>query len=240
MTVAPVVHLVVREVNATSRTIGAELRPLATCHIWRALPRPSAFAAGTTVVVDLADPPANLRPKDLLPVLNRVDLWLVLGSRSVDPAWLEIVQYPRVNVTASAAALGTQLGDRLRGASGGRIAELILGGEPLLRPLDDYVRAICGHPWRIRRPRDLAVLVGESLRHVKGRCQAQGFRRVEHFIVCVRAIGLEQITQHLGLTVAAARKLVGFQDPSNMRRHLGRALEHSPQVALRMQHLIPI
>lgn len=220
--------------------ICAELRTAALCHIWRALPRSSAFAAGATVVIDLADPPAHLRPKDLLPVINRVDLWLVLGSRAVDPAWLEIVQYPRVNVTASAAALGTQLADRLRGSSGMRIAELILHEEPLLQPLAAYVRAVCAQPWRIRRPRDLAVLTGESLRQVKARCQTQGFTRVEHFIVCVRAIGLEQITRHLGLTVAAARKLVGFQDPSNMRRHLGRALEHSPQVAHRMQRLIAI
>jgi AraC-like DNA-binding protein len=232
-----VVHLVTCELNGLSRSVTDGLGHLAAVHIWRSLPRPASISAGTMVVIDLADPPPDARPRELLPLLSRTDAWLLLGKRSVQPAWLEVVQHPRVRVVSSPTALVADLLDRLRGLAGTSIAELVLEHEPGLQRLGGYVRAICSHPWRIRRPRDLAALAGDSLRQLKWRCQAEGFTRVEHFIVCVRAVALAQLRACRGLTTAAARALVGFQDPSNMRRHLGRALQRSPRAAYRLQPL---
>lgn len=223
-----------------SRTLHDALHSIVDIRLWRAMPRPAALAPGSLVVVDLANPVDNSDPRDLLPALNKVDVWLVLGKQAVDPGWLEIVRYPRVNVITSPAALVNELGVRGRGASSQRTAAFVLEKEPALLRLAVYVHAICTHPWRIRHPRDLAVVVGEGLRNVKERCHAEGFTRVEHFIVCVRAIALEQLRQHQGLTIAAARNAVGFEDPSNMRRHLGRALLRSPEAAHRIHHLVAV
>jgi AraC-like DNA-binding protein len=124
-------------------------------------------------------------------------------------------------------ALTTALLERYAGPlyeiDAGRLLEL----EPVLRPVEPYVRLVCGHPWLVRRPRDLADLAHCSLRTLKVDCLALGFRRVEHFILYVRAIAYEQLIAR-GLPARDARRLSGFTDPSNMRRHVRRALRHSP------------
>jgi hypothetical protein len=95
------------------------------------------------------------------------------------------------------------------------------------------VAIVCAHPWLVRRPRDLADLSHTSLRILKLDCLNLGFTRVEHFIVYVRAIAYEQLVAR-GLSARDARRISGFSDPSNMRRHLRRALRRSPDVLNRL------
>ena len=224
-------HLVVREVNGLAHSLIHGLSGAVVVRTWRSLPRPGVVEGGTTVVVDLSDPAPAMNPKYLLPILSRVDLWLLFGTRLVEPAWLEIAKHPRVTIVGSQAVLVAELLKRVRGRASPDIAQLILDHVPHLRELEAEVRAVCSQPWRVRRPRDLASVAGASLRRLKCRCTAIGFTRIEHFIVCVRAIAVRQLIAQLGLTNSAARALVGCHDASNMRRHLDRALRRSPQAA---------
>jgi transcriptional regulator GlxA family with amidase domain len=69
-----------------------------------------------------------------------------------------------------------------------------------------------------------------SLAAVKRQCVSAGFARVEHCILCIRLLAYQQLVVVEHLPVRTARLLAGFDDPSNMRRHVRRAAGRSPFV----------
>ena len=123
----------------------------------------------------------------------------------------------------------------LGGPSGSELAKLVLAGGAVFRALEPLVEAVCSQPWRIRHPRDLAAAVEVPLTWLRRICCDAGFNRVEHFIVCVRVVAYEQLVVTGRMARSAARRRVGFDDPSNMRRHFSRALQRSPGIAVAIE-----
>ena len=122
----------------------------------------------------------------------------------------------------------------------GHSLDLLLGrasAEPALRSLRSLVEAVCTDPWSIRRPHHLAIRCRMSLAAVKRQCVSAGFARVEHCILCIRLLAYEQLVVVEHMPARRARLLAGFDDPSNMRRHVRRAAGRSPLVARALEAL---
>lgn len=214
------------------------LRPTVHVRQWAAVPRVQEVNAGDVVVVDLTSshPPAEAR--SLHTFLGRATLCLIPGEAPISPQWLDLASQPEVHVL-SVHSRNKPTGDvtltevlrLLQGPGGSRIADLVLSAEPALQSLRSLVEAVCIDPWSIRRPRHLAVRCRMSLAAVKRQCVSAGFARVEHCILCIRLLAYEQLVVVEQLPVRTARLLAGFDDPSNMRRHVRRAAGHSPLVA---------
>jgi hypothetical protein len=195
-----------------------------------------AVSPGDLVVVDLDHVPA-LALRVLEQVVRRTNLLLVPGQKPIPPCWLEFATRQGVKVVASSSReprdhtrLLVEVLSRIRGPSGDHLARLVVEVEPTFRALAHLVEAICTEPWRIRHPRDLASAADMSLPQLRRSCWDSGFKRVEHFIVCVRAVAYERLLA-VRVPRSVARTRVGFADVSNMRRHVARALKHSPQAA---------
>jgi len=237
----PCVHIV----GAQHDALLATLRELSAGSVrltgWHRAPGPSAVTPNDLVIVDLTTPRDHIEPRSVTALLGLVEVWLVVGVNPVDPGWVDRARHSRVQVIQVGTgadehvfdALVTALLDRYRGPSWAIDAAHLLVLEPGLRQLERYVAIVCAHPWLVRRPRDLADLSHTSLRILKLDCLNLGFTRVEHFIVYVRAIAYEQLVAR-GLSARDARRISGFSDPSNMRRHLRRALRRSPDVLNRL------
>lgn len=220
-------------------TLCGALRPAVHVRNWAATPPAHEVRAGDIVVVDLTypQPPVDLRSLDLL--LRRATLCLIPGDSPISPHWLDLASQPDVHV------LGGRTGDErvmkllcfVQGPSGSCIADLVLSAEPALRSLRALVEAVCIDPWSIRRPCHLAIRCRMSLAAVRRQCVSAGFARVEHCILCIRLLAYEQLVVLENLPVRTARLLAGFDDPSNMRRHLRRAAGRSPLVARALEAL---
>ena|SRR5437867_397552 len=204
---------------------------------WERVPAPSAVAAADLVIVDLTVDRNPVQPRSITALLDLVEVWLVVGVTAVDPGWVDRARHPRVRVIQIGTggeshvydALITALLERYRGLTWSVDPGRLLAFEPGLVPLGRYITVLCAHPWLVRRPRDLADLSHISLHTLKLECLELGFNRVEHFIIYVRALAYEQLVAR-GLSARDARRISGFSDPSNMRRHVRRALHRSPDV----------
>lgn len=200
---------------------------------WVAIPPVHEVHVGDTFVIDLTNhqPPVETRSLDAL--LRRATLCLLPGDSPISAQWLDFASQPDVHVLAGRTGeeRGTRLLSFLQGPSGTYIADLVLSAEPALESLRPLVEAVCIDPWLIRRPRQLAVRCRMSLGAVKRQCAWAGFARVEHLILCIRVLAYEQLLVVEHLPVRTARLLAGFDDPSNMRRHVRRAAGRSPFVA---------
>lgn len=187
---------------------------------------------GGPVVVDLIDLPRWVRPDLLRPRADPRTWLLVVPFGMVDAGWLEyagtatVVRCPPGDVRPVVRSVR----EKLQTVPGSRIAALVLEREPSLRAVDDLVAAICTHPWQVRRPKDLSRLSHRTPGRVKLACRALGFSRVEHFILAVRIVALEQLASWAGLSLKTARWHVGILDPSNARRQLHRAQRQSMAV----------
>jgi len=233
--ILPRVHVITPPLGALVTALGETVRRIVTLVPCERTPHPSSISTHDLVIVDLTvshNPPP---PRTVTSLLDHVEVWLVVGGMPVDPGWVDRARHPRVRVISINTVIGDQaykalitaLLERYAGPLYEIDAERLLELEPALRPVAPYVRLVCGHPWLVRRPRDLADLAHCSLRTLKLHCLAIGFTRVEHFILYVRAIAYEQLIAR-GLHARDARRLSGFTDPSNMRRHVRRALRRSP------------
>jgi len=120
----------------------------------------------------------------------------------------------------------------------GQLARLVLEQEPVFQPVAPLVELVCQHPWRIRRPRDLAQHTGIRLGSLKRQLAELGFHRVEHFIVCVRMVALEQLMTREPVEIAEARWRVGIGDTTNARRQLRRAKKSSKDAFLKLRSLV--
>ncbi len=184
-------------------------------------------------VVDLGCLPAGMRPERVLRVVRRYATWLLVGSSPIPSEWVPILREDRARVVPLISGrpdtngLLSALREAIAEPSGTEIAGLVINGEPLLRPLGPLVLAICCRPWSVRRLRELAQAVGTRPRDVLLQCEASGFERAEHLIICVKTIALEQLCGSKGTPLSVARRLVGIRDPSNARRQLKRAQRSS-------------
>lgn len=169
-------------------------------------------------------PPPN---KSVLRLLRSVapggNVWVVATEPAVPTGWLELLRQPGVHLTvcdsvSARPALGSvvdALREHLSAPAGEEIATLVLLYSPVLAPAATLVHLVCRHPWRIRRPHELAEEGGAGLGRVRAVCRALGFARIEHFIVAVRELAAELLARERGCSLQAARRAVGFCDPSN-------------------------
>jgi len=243
---SPVVQVLARKGSPLIAQLSLSLRGFVQLRWTERVPAAERIHTGDIFVVDLAELPAGLTPDDVAPVLEHGQLWLVPGGEAVHPSWLELASRSGARVVpcdAEARAGGVPhlidaLQDTLGRQSGRQLARLVLEQEPVFRPVDAFVELICQHPWRIRRPRDLALHTGMRIGRLKQRLGEMGFHRVEHFIVCVRMVAFEQLMAHEHLPIAMARWRVGIGDTTNARRQLRRAKKSSKDAFLKLRSLV--
>jgi hypothetical protein len=233
------VHVVQLAGGGLAPVLRAALGGNASVTVWSDAPRPAALCPTDLVVVDLDRAPPTLTASVGAAILRRSNLLLAVGGTPVAPHWLELVGRRGVRTVLACRSKGTydfrcvvaEVLAWIRGPTGRQVTDLVLTAAPGFRALPHLVDAVCTDPWRVRRPRDLAATAGISLDRIRRDCYAAGFERVDHFMMCVRAVAYEQLVVVARMPHAAARTRVGFTDASNMHRHVVRALAHSPQAA---------
>ena len=194
------------------------------------VPPPNVLSEGDVLVLDLDNPPTGFNETRLGSVLCPLNVWLVTGESRVSPRWLSLARRPNVTVVHCDArdrrngfsAVTAALLRLFQGPTGMEICEMVLAREPVLATLRPLVYALCEQPWEVRRPWQLAAAIGATVASVRREIGTLGFGRVEHFITYVRFVALEEIAARRQLPIAAARRLVGIMDPSNLRRQLRR------------------
>jgi hypothetical protein len=197
------------------------------------------------VVVDLTSNPAAVTAPDaqVLPLAN---LLLAISEAPVDSRWLAIAAHPGVRtVYCGSGPKGSGVRQLTRAVTSAihelplsDFSQLVLDGEPLLCPLEGLVRIICQGPWDVRRPNALAMAAGLPLRTVRQECRKLGFTRIEHFIVCVRAVAYEQLIAQKHVPPSVAARATGFDDWSNARRQIRRAREGSRKAVKQLRCLM--
>ena len=239
MSSAPTVHVV-----ASARTnllAGLEQRLEGHAHVLQhaGLPSPKAVRSTDILVIDLDDAAESPDAATLLPLLTRLEVWLVAGERAVSPGWLDAVRWPGVKLTEGGGldAVATALLRRIAGPSGSEIAALVLAREPGLagEQIAPMVRVMCERSWEVRHPRQLAAAMGLRLVAVKRLLAEIGFERVEHFMTYVRWVAFEQIMAAHRLRAPLASRLAGITDLSNLRRQMGRARRGSARALRRLK-----
>lgn len=192
-----VVHVLTRHESALSAALTLALEKVAEVRCWESLPRGVAFPPGV-LVVDLEEADSSANQLAVLNLNERIPVWVVTGRSLIDSVWLEIARRPRTRVVRFSGDRGPEDLERLVGAlrremcgehpSG--LAHQVLEAEPFFEGVASLVKAVCERPSEVRRPRDLAVSARVSMHELKAECEALGFRRVEHFIVCVKMLEL--------------------------------------------------
>lgn len=217
--------------------------------------RPGLVAAlsseleGIAGIVELDTIPYGKQARDRVFVVDPIDLrdgaaiarirdcaatsivYLLVGQGVLRSEWLEIVNDGRVKVIPFAssasgvsAAAGT-LRQHLWGPSAEVLVRRVIQREPSLRQIENATCAVITHPWKVRRPKDLARVATTSIAELGRSVRKLGLVRVEHFILLVRMVALEVlIGPEYCMPASIARAAVGFSDPSNMRRQVARAL----------------
>jgi hypothetical protein len=233
---ATVVHLVAASKVPLLALLSQTLRATASVRWWTSVPPVSALRTGDFLVIDLLDGGRLVQPSTVARVLSRAHVFLVTGTTSVAPDWLELARQEPIRVVR---CLGCSSGERFvklvaaieaetRGPTGAEMAAHVLEREARFAPVADIVKIICERPWETRRPADLAGPAGLRLPALKHALGALGFRRVEHFIVAVRLIAFEELVGRGHVPPSTARRLVGLIDPANVSRQLRRARVGSP------------
>ena len=216
---------------------------------WDAIPPRAMVGPDDVLVIDLTETGEHPDPSALRSLPERLGLYVVIGDKLIDPAWLiEIVQRrtPTVTVLERSARgrskgfrpLLSRLMAKLAGPSVASLARLVLDRERLLEPVSSLVVAICTDPWVVRRPKDLGVAAGITLSRLRASCRSLGFVRVEHFIIAVRMVAAEVLVTERRLSPSAARRLVGISSATNARRQIQRARRRSFLAFRRLRYLI--
>ena len=243
MSSAPTVHVVASA--RTSLVAGLEERLGGHARVQHhvGLPAVRAVRASDMLVIDLDDAPDSPDARSLLPLLTRLEVWLVAGERPVSPGWLDAARWPGAKLIHSDAperaagfdAVAAALLRRIVGPGGPEIAALVLAREPGLAEVAPLVRLVCERAWEIRHPRQLAAALGTSLAPLKRTLRVLGFARVEHFMTYVRWVAFEQIMAAHRLRAPLASRLAGITDLSNLRRQLDRARRGSAGALRRLK-----
>ena len=238
MSSAPTVHVVASA--RTSLLAGLEQRLEGHAHVQQhaGFPSPKAVRSTDILVIDLDDAAESPDAATLLPLLTRLEVWLVAGERAVSPGWLDAVRWPGVKLThgeGGVDGVATALLRRIAGPSGTEIAALVLAREPGLVEVAPMVRVLCERAWEVRHPRQLAAALATRLTTVKRTLVGLGFERVEHFMTYVRWVAFEQIMAVHRLRAPLASRLAGITDLSNMRRQMSRARRGSARALRRLK-----
>jgi hypothetical protein len=240
----PTVHVVASA--RTSLLVGLEERLARHARIEHHTTLPGAKAVHSTdiLVIDLDDAAESPDAHNLLPLLTRLDVWLMAGERGVGAGWQDAVRWPGVKVVHCDAAerasgfdtVASALLRRIVGPSGSEIAALVLASEPgLTGDIAAMVRVVCERSWELRHPKQLAAALGMRLPAVKRTLEGLGFERVEHFMIYVRWVAFEQIQAVHRLRAPLAGRLAGITDLSNMRRQMSRARRGSARALRRLK-----
>ena len=241
----PTVHVVASA--RTSLLTGLEERLGRHARVEHHTSLPSAKAVHSTdiLVIDLDDAAESPDAHNLLPLLTRLDVWLVAGERGVGPGWQDAVRWPGVKLThcdtgERASGFDTVVAALLRrivGPTGAEIAALVLAREPGLKgeEIAPMVRVVCERSWELRHPKQLAAALGVRLTALKRSLTELGFERVEHFMTYVRWVAFEQIMAVHRLRAPLAGRLAGITDLSNLRRQMSRARRGSARALRRLK-----
>ena len=240
------IHVVARDRAGLFAALSSQLAGFAQLRHWDSVPTAARVEATDLIVVDLTSQPARLAADGFAPLLERATLWLVTGEAPVHSGWVDLAARTAARVVGCGAAdraagyapVTEALLEDFARQTGRRLARLVLEHEPVFRPVEPLVELICQHPWRVRRPKDLATLTGLRIDGLKRSLAHLGFHRVEHFIVCVRMVAFEQLVARQRLPLAVARRLVGIGDPTNTRRQLKRARKRSGEAFLKLKSLV--
>ncbi len=245
MSSTPTVHVVASA--RTSLLAGLEERLARHARVQHHTTLPSAKTVHSTdiLVIDLDNAPESPDAHNLLPLLTRLDVWLVAGERGVGSGWVDAVNWPGVKLTHCDAAeresgfdtVASALLRRIVGPTGPEIAALVLAREPGLagEQIAPMVRVVCERSWELRHPKQLAAAMGQRLLAVKRLLAEIGFERVEHFMTYVRWVAFEQIMAVHRLRAPLASRLAGITDLSNLRRQLSRARRGSARALRRLK-----
>ncbi len=240
----PTVHVVASA--RTSLVTGLEERLGSHARVQHHTDLPGAKAVHSTdiLVVDLDDAPESPDAHNLLPLLTRLEVWLVAGERGVSPSWQDAVRWPGVKLTHCDTAerasgfdtVASALLRRIVGPNGSEIAALVLASESgLTGDIAAMVRVVCERSWELRHPKQLAAALGMRLPAVKRSLAVLGFERVEHFMTYVRWVAFEQIMAVHRLRAPLASRLAGITDLSNLRRQMSRARRGSARALRRLK-----
>lgn len=254
MSKAAAIHVVAGDRAGLYQVLSRDLAGFIQLRHWDGVPTTESVEATDLIVVDLTSLPAEFAAEGFAPLLERATLWLVTGEAPVHPAWVELAARTSARVVSCRGVVGGggEASERAAGyapvtegllqefsrQTGRRLARLVVEHEPVFRPVESLVELICQHPWRVRRPKDLATLTGLRIDGLKRALAHLGFHRVEHFIVCVRMVAFEQLMARQRLPLAVARRLVGIGDPTNARRQLKRARKRSGEAFLKLKSLV--
>jgi hypothetical protein len=245
MSSTPTVHVVASA--RTSLLTGLEERLGSHARVQHHTGLPGAKAVHSTdiLVIDLDDAAESPEAANLLPLLTRLEVWLVAGERGVSPSWQDAVRWPGVKLTHCDTAerssgfdtVASGLLRRIVGPTGPEIAALVLAREPGLTGggVAPMVRVLCERSWEIRHPKQLAAAMGTRLPALKRSLSEIGFERVEHFMTYVRWVAFEQIMAVHRLRAPLASRLAGITDLSNLRRQLDRARRGSARALRRLK-----
>jgi hypothetical protein len=163
--------------------------------------------------------------------LDYCDVWILVRSTGTLSCVMTALSRTNVRVmvcnlqerTAGCPAAIGDIARSLGNVVADDIVQYVIDGEPLLGGIKEIVEAICGDLIGVRRPRDVALACHVTLGKLREQAKGLGFSRIEHLIVCVRLIAFQQVQSRGGLTTSAAKRLVGWNDASNVRKQLGRA-----------------
>ena len=244
MSSTPTVHVVASAHTSLLAGLEGRLGRHARLQHHVALPGPKAVHSTDILVIDLDDAPESPDAHTLLPLLTRLEVWLVAGERGVSPSWQDAVRWPGVKLTRCDTAerasgfdtVASALLRRIVGPSGSEIAALVLASESgLTGDIAAMVRVVCERSWELRHPKQLAAALGMRLPAVKHSLAALGFERVEHFMTYVRWVAFEQIMVVHRLKAPLASRLAGITDLSNLRRQMSRARRGSARALRRLK-----
>jgi hypothetical protein len=230
-----VVHLVAGTRSSLGRAIDESLPTIAV----RAWSGPDSFLhveRGDLVLIDLADPTVPIASVPLERLLKRTETWLLASREHPSSLALAALRPPRARVFlvesygnhhygAIVDKLRYRLGNEERGNA---LSASLLVRQECLVGVADLVKAICTCPKTVRRPRDLSAAVGLELETLRSRVGELGFCRIEHFIIAVKMVALEQLSIG-GIRHSAARAFLGLDDSTNARRQFRRATARSKE-----------
>ena len=241
----PTVHVVASARTSLLAGLEERLGRHARVQHHAALPAAKAVHATDLLVIDLDDAADSPDASNLLPLLTRLEVWLVAGERGVSGSWQDAVRWPGVKLThcdpaeraSGCDTVASALLRRIVGPSGVEIAALVLAREPGLtgEEVAPMVRVVCERSWELRHPKQLAAALGTRLPTLKRALVDLGFVRVEHFMTYVRWVAFEQIMAVHRLRAPLASRLAGITDLSNLRRQMSRARRGSARALRRLK-----
>ena len=241
----PSLHVVAPDHSALVALLEENLGRHTRVRHYATLPPVRTLGSADLLVMDLDDGPHSPDPRQLLPFLARLEIWLVCRGRTVSAHWLDAARAPNVHFVhcggmeraAGLQSLTASLLRHIAGPGSAEIAALVLAREPGLAEVEPLIRAVCEGPWEVRHPAQLGAATTTSLAAIKRTLKPLGFSRVEHFITYVRWVVFEQLIGVHRLRVPLARRLAGIGDPSNLRRQMQRAQRGSARALRRLKAL---